>query len=631
VSADTFLQNLTDALFVLIFFLVLARTVRRPHRASVDASLLFGAIALIVAEAWITEALRATSPGVVNVIITWLLMALPYLLLRLVDDYVGVPRRLTRTAAAGLAVSIVILSVFHDGSLPLALTLLLVVYFVALSAYVATAVVSGARHSSGVTGRRMRAVALGSACLGLVILVAGVEAAFPHAPIWLWRALSDVLALACGVAYFVGFAPPSWLRRAWQEPDLRAFLGRAASLPRLPDTGAIVRELEHGASSSLGTNHAVIGLWNASAGDLQFEFEAGETRQPLVDAVARRAFTTQTPLICDDAIRENPGDARIYRALGVNSVLAVPIVAGDECLGVLSIYAPRAPIFAEDDLKLAQLLADQAAVILESRALIDEAARVRAREEATRLKDDFLSAAAHDLKTPLTAVIAQAQLMERRVKRDPTAPADLRRIERIVHDAERLRRLVIELLDVGRVEQGKLLDRREEVDLGSLARSVCEHQPSPRHVCRVEATEPIVGRYDSVRIAQLIDNLVENAVKYSPDGGPIDVRVWRDNNLAHLTVTDQGIGIPAGDLDHVFDRFHRGTNVDDRRFSGMGLGLFICRGIAEQHGGRLWATSPGPGQGSTFHVELPIGSPPLATEEMASGADPLVLAQGEAT
>src|SRR5207248_3527151 len=103
-------------------------------------------------------------------------------------------------------------------------------------------------------------------------------------------------------------------------------------------------------------------------------------------------------------------------------------------LGVLTVYAARAPIFADEDLELVQLLADQAAVILESRALIDQAARVRAREEVARMKEDFLSAAAHDLKTPLTTLVAQAQMLERRAQRNPNAPADVVGIQKVVRE-----------------------------------------------------------------------------------------------------------------------------------------------------------------------------------------------------
>jgi signal transduction histidine kinase len=144
------------------------------------------------------------------------------------------------------------------------------------------------------------------------------------------------------------------------------------------------------------------------------------------------------------------------------------------------------------------------------------------------------------------------------------------------------------------------------VDLAALAREVCARPRSERHRCLVDATAPVVGEYDGARLRQLLENLLENAVKYSPAGTDVAVRVWAEDGAARLAVSDAGIGIPADDLPRVFDRFHRGANVDDRRFAGMGLGLFICRAIAEQQGGRIWATSAGPGEGSTFHVALPL-------------------------
>jgi len=274
---------------------------------------------------------------------------------------------------------------------------------------------------------------------------------------------------------------------------------------------------------------------------------------------------------------------------------------------VLVVYAPRAPIFAEDDLMLAQLLADQAAVILESRALIDEAARVRAREEATRLKDDFLSAAAHDLKTPLTTLITQAQLLERRATRNPDAPVEIAGVRRIVRESQRLNTLVLELLDASRLEQGRLLGPREETDLVALATAVCERHASERHPCVVDASGPVVGIWDRVRVSQVVENLVENAVKYSPYGGEVTMRVHQEAGEARLSVADRGIGIPPQDLPLIFERFHRAANVNDRTHAGMGLGLFICRGIVEQHGGRIWATSE-PGKGTTIDVALPLRS-----------------------
>jgi signal transduction histidine kinase len=418
--------------------------------------------------------------------------------------------------------------------------------------------------------------------------------------------LTQLLALASAVAYFVGFAPPQVLRRAWQEPELRAFLRRAASLPRLPDTPSIVRALQDGAGSTLGAR-ATIGLYDPSTNTLQFQDPHGVLPNAIgpSESLAWRVFDTKRPEYFADAARAHPALASSYRAHGVRSLLIAPISAADERLGVLEAYTEHPPVFSQDDLDLVRLLADQAAVILESRALIDEAARVRAHEQAARLKDDFISAAAHDLKTPLTTLVAQAQFLERRAETQPAAPADLPGLRRIVRESKRLSALVLELLDASRLEQGKLVGEREPVDLVELARDVARRDSYQGRQIKVSAGAPVVGSYDPRRIGQVLENLVENAVKYSPDESEVHIDLGQRDDKAFVDVTDEGIGIPAGDLPQIFERFHRASNVDDRRFAGMGLGLFICKGIVEQHGGRIWVESR-VGTGSTFHVVLPI-------------------------
>jgi signal transduction histidine kinase len=619
-TADALLQILTQVFFVLIFAVTLVSAVQRPRRANVDTALLFGALAFIVLWQWLGSLLAISPPPIIGDVNGVLLMAVPYLLLRLLSDFTHVPRRVMRLAEMGLAVSAGLLFLFPP-EVPGWMILVLVAYFVVVVGYDAAMFAREATRSRGVTRRRMQAVAFGSACLAVLFFLVALRMALPTFGD-VWSILSRLSGLAAGLAYYLGFAPPQWLRRAWQGPELREFLSRAASLPRLPDTDSIVTELERGAARSLGTAHAAVGLWVAASRVLRFPHGVtggGEPYEvPPGKMLTGRCFVQQRPVFSANAERDDPEHADLYRAAHTCAVLAAPITAGERRLGVLRLSSPREPIFAEDDLELVKLLANQAAVVLESRALIDEAARVQAREEATRLKDDFLSAAAHDLRTPLTTLIGQAQLMERKARRVPDSPADLASIERIVNEAKRLGTLVQELLDAGRAEQGRLVGERVPIDLVQKALDASKRPLSTRHTFTVSADEPVIGMYDEIRMMQLFDNLLENAVKYTPDGGEIQVNVWREGQQARVSVADPGIGIPPKDLPYLFERFHRGSNVDDRRFAGMGLGLYICRAIVEQHGGRIWAESPTPGGGTVFHVALPIGIPEAA--EAVSGA-----------
>lgn len=652
---EQFSQYVAWFTYILIFARTVVQAVRRPRRANIDIALLFSATTIIIALS-VANRLRlladapflATAASSTSLL---LLLALPYLLLRLVDDFSNVPTWLMRASevALGLMVLTVVVTTVVLGALPpLWLLAAMILYMVGFLVYSAVAFWRESKRSSGVTKRRLAAVAWGSIFLCALFVLVVLSISLPAFAL-AWRLLSDVASLASGISYFLGFAPPLFLRRAWQEPELRAFLSRAASLPRLPDTNSILRELERGTRSSVGAPHASIGLWDEERQVLHFGTPA--TAMDIVPnhkSIAGRAFLTQKPALTDNIEIDNPTGAKLALQYGARALLAAPITAGDRRLGVLVAYAPRAPIFADEDLELVKLLADQAAVVLESRALIDEAARVQAREEVARLKEDFLSAAAHDLKTPLTVLVAQAQFLQRRVTRNPELPADPKSIQRIVQETQRLRELVLELLDASRTEQGMLVGEREEVDLVALAKQVCARRATERHPCTVVAKGRVVGHYDEVRITQLIENLVENAIKYSPEGGAVLVKVWREARGNCLSVTDEGIGIPSADIPRLFERFHRGTNVNDRKFSGMGLGLFICRGIAEQHGGRIWATSE-PGKGSTFQVMLPVNPPfsdpatgnqsddaarepsparATATDTGSGSQTPLVLAEG---
>ena len=621
-SADDFLSLVTQIVFLVVFGDVVIRAIDGRDRARLDIALFFGVIAAIIG---LSDLNRLPGPGGSPLLESGLLALvslLGYVMVRTVDDFA--PQRswiMGATAGGTLLLVVGAFAVPHPA--PTWFAILSVAWFAALGGYGSLAFARLAARSRGVTQRRMQAVATGSALVALAFALAIVGLLAPGISASLAIG-TQLIGLTAGVAYFVGFSTPPALRRAWQEPELRRFLGRAASLPRLPSTAALVAELERGAAESTGAPSATVGLFDRHRNKLQYHERSGALFETEPDAlIGGKVFTEGRPFFTADARRTDPANAQLYDQRDATAVVGAPIVTEGRSLGVLLVYARRAPIFAEDDLSLVKLLADQAAVVLESRTLIEEAASVQAREEATRLKDDFLSAAAHDLRTPLTTLLLHAELLQRRADQDPAAPLELQRIGSMVREAHRLQELVTSFLDASRAERGQLLGHHETVDLAALVEEACSRVSGNGHLCRAEVDGPILGSYDLDRVQQLLDNLIENALKYSPAESEVLVRAWQEGDTAHLTVTDHGIGIPAADLPRLFDRFHRGSNVDDRRFQGLGLGLFICRAIVEEHGGEISAESE-LGMGSTFHVVLPALPMPAPDLEPIPPAQPEV-------
>jgi PAS domain S-box-containing protein len=228
---------------------------------------------------------------------------------------------------------------------------------------------------------------------------------------------------------------------------------------------------------------------------------------------------------------------------------------------------------------------------------------------AIRLRDQFLSIASHELKTPLTVLLGNSQMLERRATNNPnTQDRERRAIRVIVDQARRLSTLISGLLDISRIEMGQLSIERTPLDLGKLAlRVVEESQPSlDRHSIDISVDpEPLTVQGDALRLEQVLQNLIGNAIKYSPTGGTVVVRVEKCGEQACLSVSDQGIGIPHAALEHLFNRFYRAGNVDPDRISGVGIGLFVVKEIVTLHGGTVGVESV-EGQGSRFTICLPL-------------------------
>lgn len=240
----------------------------------------------------------------------------------------------------------------------------------------------------------------------------------------------------------------------------------------------------------------------------------------------------------------------------------------------------------------------------------ERAARVQA-EEAIRLRDVVLAAVTHDLKNPLATVRVALQALQRQVvRRDPPEEFE-EELQRIAAALQQLATLVDELLDVARLQMGQPLTlNRQSLDLVALVQRVAaeQQQTTERHQITVEATTPsVVGRWDPVRLEQVVRNLLSNAIKYSPEGGTISVSVTQGKERAVLTVRDPGIGISTEDLSRIFKPFQRGRNIGNS-ILGTGIGLATVRQIVEQHGGDIVVASA-EGKGTTVTVRLPLRAP----------------------
>jgi signal transduction histidine kinase len=239
-------------------------------------------------------------------------------------------------------------------------------------------------------------------------------------------------------------------------------------------------------------------------------------------------------------------------------------------------------------------------------------------EQLDKLKTQFLSMASHELRTPLTAVSGFMQIARRRMSRmsgandipqpwrDEAQKSD-ETLEMANRQAKKLARLIDELLDVSRLQQGRVEMRLAEIDLAEVVREVAERMRllSKGHEIETDIAGPVAIVADRDRIEQVFENLVGNAIKYSPDSGRIDVSLRVNGPNAVVSVRDQGIGVAPGEVEKIFGLFYRSPDPRADHVGGLGLGLYISREIVSRHHGRLWAER-NPETGTTFHVTLPL-------------------------
>lgn len=314
---------------------------------------------------------------------------------------------------------------------------------------------------------------------------------------------------------------------------------------------------------------------------------------------------------------------------GIKDMLLLPIAHRDALIGMLTLdHNGRHHEYNQRELRVLEGMTRLAAIAIQNVRLLQEASDAATLREANRLKDEFMSLIAHELRNPLTTIKGYTQMTQRQLRKTGTPETQLRYMDTIIEQSERMKRLVEDLSDLSRIEAGRFELRARLTNLAELVQRTADSYQTTANKHKIQfslsessAPEAYATCCDPDRIGQVVSNLISNAVKYSPQGGSVEIQLQlqtlaesqapkiladqADNQFIHLSIHDEGIGIPVEQQQALFERFYRASNSRDSNLPGLGLGLHISKQIIVLHGGQMWVESAGENQGSTFHFILP--------------------------
>ena len=571
---DTILTIALDIAFFAVFGLTLIDYVhhREPVRRTVV--LVFASLAVVLT----VPIIRTLVPEVgawISLVSAAALFAQPVLVLWLVSFVRPLPRLALRLAVlSGVGITVGFFISLAGGAPrgtvgAIALSIALLVYFTVLEGGAALGFALAARRRAGASRTRLMTAALATGLLGLAVVVlvaAGLVAAPGSAVASATSAIARIMALLSALGYLVAFAPPRALRRLSQQSIVYDFIRDLNALAGSP-VAAIWELLERMAGGAVGAARAKV-------------VESGQGPE-LATAAQRLTFPLRS---------SRWPQARLELDVG------------------------RHELFLDDDLELIKLLTERATRAAERESFVIERERLIGElQAASAAKSDFLAAMSHELRTPLNAIIGFSELLNEGGD-EAADPATVTAYAEHIHSSGlHLLELVNDVLDLARVEAGRLVLKPVRLDLDALVRqTVATMQPlaDQKRLRLTHQLAPVAIEADPSRVRQIVLNLLSNAIKFTDAGGEIRMTLGLDDaGSAQLSVTDTGRGIAATDIDRVFEAFQQGeAGGHAAHHEGTGLGLALTRQLVDAHGGSITVRSE-VGVGSEFTVRLPVQRP----------------------
>jgi signal transduction histidine kinase len=352
-------------------------------------------------------------------------------------------------------------------------------------------------------------------------------------------------------------------------------------------------------------------LFFATSSDSDLK-QLAEIPVPIEGSIAGSIFRENQPLMINNVQADPRHFSQVGKQLDFNprSLLGVPMRIRSNVTGVLEALNKRGGEFNDDDVHLLSVIASQAAVAIHNARLVQ--ALQKAYTELSRLdklKSDFIAIASHELRTPLGVILGYATFLKEDARGDLTEHAEI-----VLNSAIKLRGLVEDMTNLNLMHVGETHLELQNVSIQSILQAACKEiqvasEAKGQKLFQQMPDEGITVNADPNKLERVFSNILNNAVRFTPEGGEVRVLVQPEQREVWIVIKDNGVGIPANELENIFDEFYQVEDHRTRRHGGLGLGLSIARGLIILHNGRIWAESEGIGRGVSLKVVLPLANP----------------------